>query len=460
MLKFETIVAPVTPSINSPVGIVRVSGPLSKSLALKICGLDLVPRFATYCPFKTIQGDDFDMGIAIFFKGPNSFTGEDVVEFQCHGGLGVVDLLVKTCLEYKANDGKTRLAEPGEYSKRAYLNDRIDLIEAEAIADMINASTANEVKVINKSLSGNFGVILKEISERILSVRAELEARIDFVEDNLGNIEINLLKKNIDFINSQIANCIDFSKNGKDLLATGKVALIGPSNVGKSSLLNYFSMKDSAIVSNAEGTTRDVIREIVKIENHTKLQFSDTAGIRNSFEEVEKEGIKRSWMEIEKANCLLFICDASSKSLKEELELRDKVSKFVDKKGKTLITVFNKIDKIGSNDFVNELSNQGFTTSVKTGKGLCELKNELRKIFTKKNFGNSLDCLIVSERIELNLKDSEKHILEAIKKIKFKQFDLCAEDLKQAHSSIKKIIGFDNSDDLLDKIFSSFCIGK
>lgn len=463
MSKFDTVVAPLTPSFNSPVGIVRISGPSSVEISSIITGKILIPRYATFCTFKTLDKFEFDRGIAIYFKSPNSFTGEDVVEFQCHGGLGVIDLLIESCLNFKASFGTTRLAAPGEFSKRAFLNNRINLIEAEAIADIICASSTDAVKAINNSLSGKFGSLIRDLSNDVLVVRADLEAKIDFVEDNLGVLEISTILKNVNLIRCSILSCLNFAENGKKISLVPKVALVGPTNVGKSSILNYFSNNDSAIVSDSKGTTRDVIREIIRIDDQLSIQVSDTAGIRDTSESVEAEGVKRSWSEIEAANCLIFISDYSSDSLDQDLILRDEVLNKIKDKNKLLITVFNKVDKIPKSELKSKpksIKGECFFVSAKSGEGLLELKQKLKSLFSKQDLINHTECLIISKRIEVDLKESLFHINNSLENIKLKQFDLCAEDLKQAHFSIKRIEGREVSDDLLDKIFSSFCIGK
>ena len=463
MSKFETIIAPITPCINSPVAIVRASGPFSYELAFKICGLNLTPRVATFCSFKTSKLKKFDTGLAIFFKAPSSFTGEDVVEFHCHGGLGVLDVLIQTCLSQNNLDNPIRLALPGEFSKRAFLNDKISLIQAEAIANIINTSSAQEVLALKNSVSNEFEKMLEELSSMLLKCRAELESRIDFVEDNLGDLEVELLLKDVKSIKLTVSNILLFIENGDNLKSLPKVVLAGASNVGKSSLLNFFSMKDSAIVSNTQGTTRDVIRETVNISNQLQVKLSDTAGVRLTVNDVEKEGVNRTWSEIDDANCLLFLCDLSSKSLANELALRDEVVKRIKNKNIHLITVFNKLDMVNEEDVKSTFSNikgSCFNVSVKTGKGLNELKDELKKVFSKQNLINYRECLIVSKRVSVSLGDVLGYLMEAIKNIDFKQFDLCAEDLKKAHSLVKSIIGSEIPDELLDTIFAKFCIGK
>ena len=463
MSKFETIVAPVTPCINSPVAIVRVSGPLSYDLALKICGLSLVPRTATFCSFKNIDSKVFDSGIAIFFKSPASFTGEDIVEFHCHGGLGVLDILIQTCLNQDNLENPIRLASPGEFSKRAFLNNKISLLEAESIANTINTSSAQEVLALKNSISKDFEVMLDNLSVMFLNCRAELESRIDFVEDNLGDLQVELLLSDVNKIKSTISNCMLFVENGNNLKSIGKVVLVGATNVGKSSLLNYFSMKDSAIVSSLKVTTRDVIRETINIGNRLQLSISDTAGVRLTTNDVEKEGVRRTWSEIDDANCLLYVCDISSRSVGSELALRQEVVQRIKNKNIQLITVFNKLDKASTTDISDALMNiQGsyFTVSVKSGEGLDDLKEELKNIFSKQHLVNYRECLIVSKRVTVGLGDVFSYVVDALKNINFKRFDLCAEDLKKAHNVLKNIIGKDVSDELLDSIFSKFCIGK
>ena len=463
MSKLETIVAPVTPCINSPVAIVRASGPFSYNLASNICGLSLVPRVATLCSFKTNASKVFDSGIAIFFKSPSSFTGEDIVEFHCHGGLGVLDILIETCLNQNNSINPIRLALPGEFSKRAFLNNKISLLEAEAIASIINTSSADEVLALKNSVSSDFESMLIDLSAMMLKCRAELEAKIDFVEDNLGDLEIELLLENVNKIKTIVSNCMLFVENGNNLKSLGKVVIVGATNAGKSSLLNYLSMKESAIVSNSKGTTRDVIRETVNIGDQLQIRISDTAGVRSTNNDVEKEGVRRTWNEINDANCLLYVCDLSSKSRAFELELRKKVIDKIKNKNIHLITIFNKLDKVNANDLRNALSEvEGtyFTISLKSGEGLDDLRDELKKVFSKQHLLNYRECLIVSKRVTLGLSDVFISIVDALKNIKFRKFDLCAEDLKKAHTLVKNIIGNDASDELLDTIFSKFCIGK
>lgn len=443
----ETILAIASPPGRGGVGIVRVSGPRAYLIALEITQLKTIkPRYVKYCPFYHVNGEILDEGLLLYFKAPNSFTGEDVIEFQCHGAPIVQDALLQRGVQLGA-----RLARPGEFSERAFLNNKIDLTQAEAIADLINASSQTAARMAMQSLQGEFSKKIHEINEQIIQLRLYVEAAIDFPEEEIdflndgkiATMAANVLKS-LDILRTE-------AMQGTLLREGLTIVIAGAPNAGKSTLINKLARRDVAIVSTIAGTTRDVMREPILLDD-LPLHIVDTAGLHESHNEIEIEGMKRAWSEIQRADCVLLVTDinADIKTATLQEEIREKLPT-----GVPIIHVFNKIDiqnnKPKSNDNAVYLS-------AKSGHGL-----ELLKTKIKETVGyQPLEGKFLARRRHLDAIDRARTIIdEGLQQlINHRAGELLAEDLRTAHLELCSITGEFSSDDLLGKIFSSFCIGK
>lgn len=442
----DTIAAIATPPGRGGVGIIRISGPLVKKISQQILGKVPSLRLAEYLPFSDQNDEIIDSGIALYFAMPNSFTGEDVLELQGHGGPVVMDMLLQQVIQFGA-----RIAKPGEFSERAFLNDKIDLTQAEAIADLIEAGTDQAAKSAVKSLQGDFSRCINQSVEALTNLRIYVEASIDFPEEEIdflsdGHVE-NSLKRILEDIDSIFAS----AQQGVLLRDGMRVVLIGQPNTGKSSLLNALAGRDSAIVTHIAGTTRDVLREEINIEG-MPLHVIDTAGLRESADVVEQEGIKRTWLEIGQADRVLLLVDDRVGITHGDEKILNKLPKSL---GVTIVR--NKIDLNDSQAVIND--KQEILLSAKSGEGLDLLRQHLKNImgYTGSTEGvflarrRHLDALIRAKEFVLN---GQKQLQES------KAGELLAEDLRQAQQALGEITGFVSSDELLGKIFSSFCIGK
>lgn len=450
----ETIVAIATPPGRGGVGILRLSGPKAYTIAVTLNGnKPLKPRLATFCSFyecpqipkEEVTDSLIDQGIMIYFKQPHSFTGEDVVEIQAHGAPVVLDMLTKECIHLGA-----RLARPGEFSERAFLNDKIDLTQAEAIADLIQASSQTAARMALKSLQGDFSSQINQLNEQIIYLRLYVEAAIDFPEeeiDFLNDGKVTQLLKNIltelDVIRSQ-------ANQGVILREGLSVVIAGKPNAGKSTLINCLAGRDIAIVTEIAGTTRDVMREHILLDE-IPLHIIDTAGLRESDDLVEKEGIKRAWQELKKADCVLLVVDINDL---EHHDLSQEVRAALPEEV-PIITLFNKIDTLN-----RPAQAEGYSVSLsaKSGEGIDDLKHLIKQVVGyQPNEGRFL-----ARRRHLHaLDEAKKLVLIGQQQLtEHRAGELLAEDLRRAHQKLGEITGEFSSDDLLGRIFSSFCIGK
>jgi tRNA modification GTPase len=443
----DTIVAIATPPGRGGVGILRISGPKAYSIALMLSRkTELKPRKALYSSFINKNDDIIDDGVIIYFKAPHSFTGEDVIEFQGHGAPVVLDYLLKECVSLGA-----RLAKPGEFSERAFLNDKIDLTQAEAIADLIAASSMTAARMAVRSLQGDFSKKINALNEQLIYLRLYVEAAIDFPEeeiDFLGDGKVSSLLNNI----LQELEEIRASATQGALLCEGmSVVIAGKPNAGKSTLINCLAGRELAIVTDVAGTTRDVLREHILMDE-LPVHIIDTAGLRESDDIVEQEGIKRAWKEVRQADCVLMIIDINCREDAEELS-QSIVACLPT--GVPLIRVFNKID---ASDIAPHQDEEAIFLSAKTGEGIELLKNKIKSVV---NFQPG-EGTFLARRRHLQALDSARDLLLAGKQqlSRSKAGELLAEDLRLAHQSLCEITGEFTSDDLLGKIFSSFCIGK
>lgn len=441
----DTIAAIATPPGRGGVGIIRVSGPLAKEISEKILGKIPKPRYADYLPFLDQNNETIDSGLALYFVAPNSFTGEDILELQGHGGPVVMDLLLQRVISLGA-----RIAKPGEFSERAFLNDKVDLAQAEAIADLIEAGSEQAAKSAVKSLQGEFSQYIDDCVEALTHLRMYVEAAIDFPEEEIDFLSDGHVTKSLEKILADMDSIFASAQQGVLLRDGMRVVLIGQPNTGKSSLLNALAGRDSAIVTHIAGTTRDVLREEINIDG-MPLHVIDTAGLRESDDVVEQEGIKRTWIEIEKADRALLLVDDKNGITEEDDKIRQKLPKSL-----KLTIIRNKIDLTESKPVEKETE---ISLSAKSGEGIELLRDHLKKImgYTGLTEGvflarrRHLDALIRAKELVIN---GQAQLQES------KAGELLAEDLRQAQHALGEITGHVSSDALLGKIFSSFCIGK
>lgn len=450
----ETIAAQATPIGHGGVGILRVSGPLATSVAKAVLGKELQPRLANYLPFKEADGTVLDQGIALFFKAPNSFTGEDVLELQGHGGQVVLDLLLKRILQVEG----VRLARPGEFSEQAFLNDKLDLAQAEAIADLIDASSEQAARSALKSLQGEFSNKINRLVDSVIYLRTYVEAAIDFPDEEIdfladGKIESHLheIIVNLDDVRAE-------ARQGAILREGMKVVIAGRPNAGKSSLLNALAGREAAIVTDIAGTTRDVLREHIHIDG-MPLHIIDTAGLRDATDEVERIGISRAWNEIEQADRVLLMLDSTDADSQNIEKVR---SEFLVKLPQNLpVTIVrNKADLSGETESVGE--ENGYTViclSAKTQKGVDLLREHLKQSM---GYQSGTEGGFLARRRHLEaLEKAAQHLQSGyIQLTQFHAGELLAEELRLVQEHLSEITGQFTSDDLLGNIFSSFCIGK
>lgn len=444
MAKEETIAAIATPIGRGGVGIIRVSGPQSAAIAQAIVKKIPAPRQAELRSFYNEKNEILDEGLALYFPQPHSFTGEDVLELQGHGGPLVMQMLLEAVLHQGA-----RLAAPGEFTERAYLNGKLDLAQAEAVADLINASTQAAVMGATRSLQGVFSEKITLLSETILHLRLLVEASIDFSEEEIDALSETHLSKKIDNIQSQLAEILEKAKQGQLLKDGMSVAIVGQPNAGKSSLLNYLTQENTAIVTPIPGTTRDLVKATIQVEG-VPVHLVDTAGIRENADEIEREGIARGQEQQRLVDKIILLMDAAQteKTVSEE----EIVKTFGDK----VIIVFNKIDLLAS---LGSKQEGAFYISAKTGEGVASLLQALKASMGA--MGNESSIFVSRQRHIQALNKALLHIKEAKNQlIKCKAFELAAEELRYAQDKLGSIVGKVSSDELLGEIFSQFCIGK
>tara|TARA_E500000331_G_scaffold138353_2_gene135151 strand:- start:84617 stop:85987 length:1371 start_codon:yes stop_codon:yes gene_type:complete len=446
----DTIAAIATPQGTGSVSIIRISGINALGIGERITGKKLKPRFAHNCDFKTAEGNALDNGLAIFFPNPKSFTGEDVVELQCHGGIIVSEALLQTSYAYGA-----RPADPGEFSLRAFLNDKLDLSQAEAIADLINSSSIDAARSAFRSLEGIFSQKINRLQDKLTNLRVLIEAFLDFPEDEIDIEEkerISLSEKFYSIV-SDIDYLLEESKQGVILNIGLDIVIAGPPNAGKSSLMNRLAGYDTAIVTETPGTTRDILKEKIIIDG-LPINIIDTAGIRTTEDPIEKEGIIRASKAISRADLLVWVCDIRS-SLDENINEANRLAR--DKK---FLVIRNKLDL--ANESTKDLSSRDkavICLSVHTGEGIDLFLNELKTVSGyAPNLGGTFSAR--SRHLD-SLSKSRKYLNQASESfIKNNAFELAAEDLRMVQKSLSEITGELTSDDLLGEIFSSFCIGK
>ncbi|MFI3256497.1 MAG: tRNA uridine-5-carboxymethylaminomethyl(34) synthesis GTPase MnmE [Psittacicella sp.] len=456
----ETIVAQATASGRGGIGVVRVSGPASSEVAKEILGIDLTPRQAYYLSFKDEDSSSIDMGIALYFKGPNSFTGEDVLELQGHGGPIVLDLLIKRVLSLNSKGLNIRLAQAGEFTQRAFLNGKIDLAQAESIIDLIEANSVQAAKGAIKSLQGEFSKKINDLLESLISLRVYIEAGIDFPDEEIDFLEEGHVKERLITLDKILLDITKEAKQGVLIREGAKVVILGLPNAGKSSILNALSQKDSAIVTDIEGTTRDILTESIYIDG-IPINIIDTAGIRDTLDPIEKIGVDRAISEIETADHVLCIIDDSKSQNKDEILNKIKPFLISSKLFELPVTyVHNKIDLLGSIPRVEKISDASEVyLSALSLEGIDLLKAHLKEMLGYNQFTE--DTFTARRRHLEHLKDVQEHVSLALSLLDNHDYaDIVAEELRLAQNSINEITGKFDSEDLLTNIFSSFCIGK
>lgn len=449
----DTIAAIATPPGKGGVGIVRVSGPQAQEIGHRLLGkADLKPRYAHYGSFYEASDDgprSLDQGIALYFPGPNSFTGEDVLELQGHGGPIILDCLLREVIKAGA-----RIARPGEFSERAFLNNKIDLAQAEAIADLIDSASEQAARQAVRSLEGEFSKEINQLVEAITQLRIYVEAAIDFPEEEIDFISDGRVASELSAIKQNLERVFASAKQGSILREGMTVVIAGRPNAGKSSLLNALAGRESAIVTNIAGTTRDVLRENILIDG-MPLHIIDTAGLRDSEDLVEQEGIKRAWTEIANADRILLVIDSQTAEAESDA-IPSELQPFIDQQ--KLSIIYNKCDLSGHQVAIDNSEVSRIYLSAKHAKGIDLLREHLKSCVGY----NDGDTPFIARRrhIEaLNLGREHIHAGEQ-QLLNYNAGELLAEELRIAQQALAEITGEFSSDDLLGRIFSSFCIGK
>ena len=433
--KRDTIAAVATPPGRGGIGVVRISGSGAALIAERVTGSVPSPRLATLARFKEASGAAIDEGIALYFPAPHSYTGEAVLELHGHGGPVVLGMLLSACL-----DAGARLAEPGEFTRRAFLEGRLDLAQAEAVADLIDASSQQAARGALRSLSGEFSAAIGALRAQLVELRALTEAQLDFPEEELDGIHREDAAKRLIGVQAVLDDVLARSRQGSLLRSGVYVVLAGPPNVGKSSLLNRLAGEERAIVTPVPGTTRDALRETIHIGG-VAVVLVDTAGLRDSVDEVEKLGIARTRSELERADVVLVVHDATAGAGPQPLTT-----------GAERIEVYNKVDLCP--DFRAPAGTIG--VSAKTGQGLAELREAILRAAGWSSTGESV--FLARERHLRVLGVAKEHLARA--GAEKGRWELFAEELRLAHDALSVITGVFTSDDLLGEIFGRFCIGK
>lgn len=441
----DTIAAIATPPGNGGVGIVRISGPSAFEIAKSITHKTPEPRQAIFTSFKDEDRSVIDSGILLYFPNPASYTGEDTIELQGHGGTVVLGMVLKRVISLGA-----RLANPGEFTERAFLNNKLDLAQAEAVADLIESSTEQSVRSAQKSMQGVFSEQVNELVEELTELRIYVEAAIDFTDEEIDFLTDGIVENKIINLSTRIQKIHKTAQQGRLLRDGMTVVLAGKPNAGKSSLLNALAGHEAAIVTDIAGTTRDILKERIQIDG-MPLHIIDTAGLRESDNLVEKEGIRRAHEEIKQADKVLLLIDSTDPEIESVIKTLPT--------GLDITKVYNKIDLLGVEPEITETEhgNQIYL-SVKKEIGMELLFNHLKKSV---GFNGETDDVFIARKRHIDaLTDGQQSVENALEQLQNQAGELVAEDLRQAQNSLAEITGTFSSDDLLGRIFSSFCIGK
>lgn len=467
----DPIAAIATAPGRGAVGIVRVSGKGLGALVEVLCGRALRPREATYLPFRDAAGQAIDQGLALFFPAPHSYTGEDVLELQAHGGPVVLQLLLARCLEAAAQtDPHTgaprlaglRLAQPGEFTERAFLNDKLDLAQAEAVADLIDASTSAAARSAARSLAGAFSQEVHALRDALVHLRMLVEATLDFPEEEIDFLRSSDAAGQLENLQRQLALLAQRAQQGALLREGIKVVIAGQPNAGKSSLLNALAGAELAIVTPIAGTTRDKVQQTIQIEG-VPLHIIDTAGLRESSDEVERIGIARAWEEIAGADAVLFLHDLTRMNAPEYIAGDAAITSDLDQKlpeNVPVIDVWNKLDASTHQPPQAVAGHEAVRLSARTGAGLDTLRQRLLQVA---GWQQGAEGVYIARARHLEaLRAVDAHLMEAAAQLMSDgpALDLLAEELRLAQNALNSITGEFGADDLLGVIFSSFCIGK
>ena len=440
----DTIVAVATAAGTGGVGIVRLSGPLALAIVEKVAGPGVRPRHASHRRFEDGTGGTIDDGLVLAFPAPRSFTGEDVVELQAHGGPVVLQALVRRCCELGA-----RQARPGEFSERAFLNGKLDLTQAEAIADLIAATDVRAARAARRALDGAFSRRVDVIADAVLRLRVHVEAAIDFADEPIDTLGGAQVRAGLTEARGQLAALLANAEHGRRLRDGLHVVLLGPPNAGKSSLLNALAGSDRAIVTDIAGTTRDVLRETVRLDG-LELTLVDTAGLREAGDAIEREGMRRARVELDQADLVLLVLDA-----RDPQAGLDAVGSLPAEAG--VLQLCNKADLL---DEIPADDGARLWLSAATGEGIARLQTRLREhAGLHAGEGSEGEFSARARHVEA-LRQAMASLDEAAAELAAERLELAAEQLRRGHDALGEITGRISADDMLGHIFSTFCIGK
>ena len=444
-LSVDTIAAVATAQGRGGVGVIRVSGGDIEALILAVLGTFPTARRANYCNFLDVNGDTLDQGIALYFPAPNSYTGEHVLELQGHGGSAVLQMLLQRCLDLGA-----RLAEPGEFTRRAFLNGKLDLAQAESVADLIEAASTEAAQSAIRSLRGEFSRTIHILVDELVHLRMLVEAMLNFPEDDVDVDDIERRNLLLSDLQNSLQQTLDTAKQGSLLREGANIAIVGQPNVGKSSLLNKLAGEELALVSAIPGTTRDVIRQPIQIRGVT-LHIMDTAGLRASNDEVERMGIALTHQTLQRADLVLLVFDASQFVAAHYKAILEELPEDIPR-----LLVLNKIDLISNKALELLIDDNFINVSATTGDGLDQLRDKLLEAVGWR--GQESGVFMARERHLQALSAAQGHLINASTTLN--QAELFAEDLRLTQCALNEITGEFTSNDLLGEIFGSFCIGK
>jgi len=439
----DTIAAVATSGGAGGVGIVRLSGPRALEIGEAMCGRRLSPRRALRAEFRDAQGAVLDDGIVLAFPGPGSYTGEDVLELQAHGSPVVLRQLVAAACALGA-----RPARPGEFSERAFLNGRLDLAQAEAVADLIAAGDARAARAARRSLEGEFSRRVEAVGEGLMTARMHVEAAIDFADEPIETLGGAQLRAGLQRTQAQLETLLREAEHGRKLRDGLHVVIAGPPNAGKSSLLNALAGADRAIVTDVAGTTRDVLREMVRIDG-MELTLADTAGLREGGDAIEREGMRRARAELAQADLVLVVVDAREPDVFVQAD-----------EASMQLSVYNKVDLLSVAERTALAVRPGVRVSARTGEGLEALRATLaERLFGAPSEAAHGEFLARARHVD-GLRRGRAHLQSALGQLDEERLELAAEELRLAHEALGEITGRVTADDMLGKIFASFCIGK